>query len=343
MKSLLHRALLALLALTLWIVAGCGRGTSAEGTSAEGTPAQSTATTTLAWTPDIGAAQIAIANDRQLWSAAGVAPQIVPFPSGRAALEALLAGQAEFAVLAELPAVIGAMRSQKFVVLAVLSRYKGNRLIANAGSGKLDVQWFAGKRIGVTLGTNNQYMTELVLERAGIKAELVNLAPPDMVAALARGDVDAASMFSSYFPAAQRALNTRYAEFAVPEYETTMVLAVSADVAAQRPEVVRKVLAALLKADELIKSDPAAAQRSMAAAVGGAMTVEHVKAAWPDFRIGMTLDQPLLDLMLQEGKWIAARGLVKETEPSEDLFRRYLRADFLKPLAADRVTLKSLP
>jgi NitT/TauT family transport system substrate-binding protein len=232
------------------------------------------------------------------------------------------------------------MRSQKFVVLSVLSRYKGNRLIANVGPDKLAVQWFAGKRIGVTLGTNNQYMTELVLERAGIKAELVNLAPPDMVATLTRGDVDAASMFPSSFPAAHRALNTRYAEYAVPEYETTMVLAVSADVAAKRPEVVRKVLAALLKADELIKSDPAAAQRSMAAAVGGAMTVEQVQAAWPDYRIGMTLDQPLLDLLLKEGKWIAARGLVTGPEPSEDLFRRYLHADFLKPLAADRVTLK---
>ena len=47
-------------------------------------------------------------------------------------------------------------------------------------------------------------------EKAGIKAEVLNVSPPDIVPALARGDIDAGVMFPDFYPSAKKALGSDY-------------------------------------------------------------------------------------------------------------------------------------
>jgi ABC-type nitrate/sulfonate/bicarbonate transport system substrate-binding protein len=294
-------------------------------------------TVTIAWTPSAEDPQIAVALDQKLWS--GLEVKAVSFPSGREALEALLGGQADFAAAAELPAVVGAMRGQKFKVLAILSRYKANRIL---GTSKLEMHSMAdlaGHKIATTIGTNVDFALASELKKAGVKAEIVNVSPPDAVPALSRGDVDAAVTFPSFTDQARRVLGDKYRELMTPGYVTHLVLMASTDILEKRPQAVAAFLAGLMKGDAVVASDPAAAQKSVLRVTGGLLKADALKAAWSDYDFKTGLDNPFLSLMVEEGQWVKERGLIKNVEPTEALFRSAIADGPLKALAPDRVTL----
>jgi ABC-type nitrate/sulfonate/bicarbonate transport system substrate-binding protein len=293
----------------------------------------------IAWTPSADIPQIAQAIDKKLWAEQGLEVRIVPFPTGREALEALIGGQVDFASMAELPAVTAALRQQKFAVLARLSKYRANRIISN-GIDLKSARDLAGRKVALTVGTNSHFALDWELDAAGVKAEVVNVAPPDIVPALSRGDVEAAVMFPSFFDQAKRVLGDKYRELITPGYVTNMLLAGTADVIEKRPEQAKKVMAALLKADALVAQDPAGTQDTIARVVGKVINVDAVRAAWPDYEYKVALDKDLLTLMVREGQWIVKRGSVKNVEATEQLFRSYLNDSALKALAADRVQLQ---
>jgi NitT/TauT family transport system substrate-binding protein len=294
---------------------------------------------TIAWTPSADVPQIAEAIDKKLWSEQGLDVRVVPFATGREALEALIGGQVDFASMAELPAVTAALRQQKFAVLARLSKYRGNRIIAN-GFDLKSARDLAGRKIALTVGTNSHFALDWELDAAGTKAEVVNVAPPDIVPALVRGDVDAAVTFPSFFGQAKRMLGDKYRELITPNYVTNMLLVATTDVIEKRPEQTKKLMAGLLKADALIAQDPASTQDTIARVVGKVISVDTVRAAWPDYEYKMALDADLLTLMVREGQWIVKRGSVKNVEATEPLFRSYINESLLKAAAGDRVQLQ---
>ena len=292
---------------------------------------------TVAWTPSAEAPQIAVALDQKLWT--GLEVKSVSFPTGREALEAMLGGQADFAAAAELPAVVGAMRGQKFKVLAILSRYKANRIIATTKQELRSVADLAGRKVGSTVGTNSDFALAWELKKAGVKVEVVNVSPPDTVPALSRGDVDAIVTFPSFTDQARRVLGERYRELMTPGYVTHLILMVSTEALEKRPQVVASFMAGLMKADAAIAADPAAAQQSIVRVTGGVLKAEAVKANWPDYDYRTALDAPLLSLMVEEGEWVKGRGLIKNVEPTPALFRSFIADAPLKALAPDRVKL----
>jgi len=292
---------------------------------------------TFAWTPSAEDPQLAVALDKKLWT--GLDVKAVSFPTGREAMEAMLGGQADFAAAAELPAVVAAMRSQKFKILAILSRYKANRILATTKLELHSVADLAGKKVASTIGTNTDFALAWELKKAGVKVEVVNVSPPDTVPALSRGDVDAAMTFPSFTDQAKRVLGDRYRELMTPGYVTHLVLMASADVLEKRPQAVAAFMAGIMKGDAVIAADPAVAQQSVIRVVGGVLKADSLKANWVDYDYRTGLDAPLLSLMVEEGRWVKERGLIKNVEPTEALFRSFIADAPLKALAPDRVKL----
>jgi NitT/TauT family transport system substrate-binding protein len=294
----------------------------------------------IAWTPGADVPQLSVAIDRNLWKEEGLDVNFVAFASGRETFEALTGGQVDFAVPAEFPAVTGAMRKQKFGVLTVLSRYRSNRIIATSAVGMTGIKDLANRKIGVTLGTNSHYALDRELQGAGIKAEIVNVGPADLVPALARGDIDAAMMFPSFYGQARRVLGDRYAELRIPEYATTFILLGTLDAIEKRLAVTAKVLKVLLKAEAIVASDPKSAQESIVKVIGKAANADVIRAAWTDYEYRATLDDELLQLMLKEGQWIRERGLIKDVTPDEPMFRAAINDAPLRSIDPKRVPLK---
>ncbi len=318
----------ALIGCTLLAAAGVSATASAQGAPEK---------IVLGWsrTPDVP--QIAEANEKGLWKKRGLDVDIVPFATGRDAFEALLGGQLDYAVMAEFPAVTGALRKQSFGVLAVLSKYQALRVIAKS-SAPTSFAALDGKKIGVTVGTNINFVLANALKTRGTKAELVNVAPPDLIPALVRGDIAAGALFPSAYAAARRALGDQYQEILLPEARAAFVLVASARVL-ENEALHRKLLEGLLEGETFVVADPAASQEVSARYVGKAMPLETIRAQWPLYEYRVQLDRGTLDWMVAEGKWLVERGAVKNVEASEALLRASFRPGPLKALAPDRVKL----
>jgi NitT/TauT family transport system substrate-binding protein len=301
--------------------------------------AQDTGKVVLGWAPNFQTAPIVVAIEKNYFKEAGLDVKSVRFVTGREALEALLGGQLDLGFMAEFPPVIGALRQQPFRVVSTLSNYSGNRIIGTASGGFTGIKDLEGKKIGTTLGSNNDYFTQLVLRKYGIKATVVNVAPTDIVPALVRGDIDAGVPFPDFYQKARTALGANYRDVISKDYIAWFVVAASLDLIDKRPGDLKKFLSALIKADEFIKSEPAQAQELLAKEMTGLADLEQIRALWPEAGYTVGLNGTLLDLMVDEGKWIADRGLIKGAKADLALFRSYIDPGPLQALDPKRVTL----
>jgi NitT/TauT family transport system substrate-binding protein len=294
----------------------------------------------FAWNPNPQTPQVDVAVKNGLFKDAGLDVKIIAFPTGREALEALIGGQVDFAYMAEFPIATAALRNQNIKVIADLSRYQGQRVIASAKTLNLKSETdLLGKKIGTTLGTNVEYFTYKLLNRAGGKPQIVNAGPADLLPALVRGDIDVAVMFPTFFAAAKKTLGDDYRELISTEYVLHMIISASVATLDKDPDMAAKFVSALVKADAAIKQDPAAAQEVVLANMKGVMAPAALQDMWKEFDFRVRLETDLLDLLADQAAWIVDRGMVKADKPSAASLRPYLFGDPLKTVAPDRVKL----
>lgn len=295
---------------------------------------------TFAWGPNPQTPQVDIAVKQGFFKAAGLDVHMVAFPSGREAMEALLGGQVDFAYMAEFPVATAMLRKQPLQVIADLSRYKGQSIIANAKF--LDLKSahdLAGKKIGTVLGTNVEFFVYRVLNHAGVTATIVNAGPADLVAAVLRGDTDAIATFPTFFGAARKALGANYREIVPGDYVLHMVVVASGAVVAKNPAVVDKFVAALAKSDAVIKADPAAAEKLLLTDMHGVISADTLHPMWQQTDYSMRLDPDLLTLIGDEADWIVDRGMVKTAKPDAAAVRAMIDDAPLRKALPANVTL----
>lgn len=297
-------------------------------------------TINLSWQPGPDTPQIAQALDKGLWRTRGMTVKTSSTPTGREALEALIGGQADYALMAELPPVIGAMQHQNFRVISTISRYTALRVVSTPAVDLSSFKGLAGKKIGVTLGTNVNFQMYSTLRGAGVtNATIVNVGPADLVPALARGDIDAAFLFPQFYPLAKKVLGDRYREKRTPDYQATFVLVASTNEIAQHPERVRAMLAGLVEADALVARDLPGTATVVSKAMNGITSAADLQALWADYKFGILLDRPLIALFDEEGHWVHTSGFVKGPDPSVALFLSYVDPSFLRAVARKNVQL----
>lgn len=296
---------------------------------------------TLAWAPNPQTPQIDVAIARGFFRDAGLDVKTVSFPTGREAFEALAGGQVDVAFMAELPATIGALRAQPFAVVADLSRYRGSRLIANAKT--LDMKTTAdaaGKKVGLTIGANLDYFTSRLFAAAKINVTIVNASPPDLLPALLRGDIDIAVPFPTFYPAAAKALGENYREVLPGGYAVHNIVAASSPFIKMKPAELEKFIAALVKADAIVRAGPAAAQALVAENLKGAFTLESVTKMWGEYDFHTELADDLTDLLVDQGAWLIEKGAVKGAAPTAASMRPYIAEAALRKADASAVRLK---
>ena len=302
-------------------------------------PASAADSLTLAWSPAPQTPQIDVALAQSLFEKAGLDVSVVTFATGREAFEALTGGQADLATMAELPAVTGALRDQRFSVIADLARYEGSRIITKRSSGIASPVDLAERRIGVTLGTNTDFFLGKVLDQAGVTAEIVNAAPSDLVPALLRGDVEAIVPFPNAYPAAARALGDDYLEISSDLYQPHYILTASPEALESKSDAISRFLGALVEADTIVADQPDAAADAVVATVQGNIDAAAVKGIWEDTDISVQLNASLLDLMVQQGAWIVGRGVVNASAPTLETLRPFVEPGPLQSVSANSVSL----
>lgn len=294
---------------------------------------------TIGFAANLQTLPVVVAQSEGYFEEEDITLEAVKFTSGRRALEALIGGQLDIAFMAEYPVSIAALRTQPFGTFTTLSRYTANRMISKASIGFEDPSSLEGKKIGTTMGSNTEFFTEAVLEQFGVKAEVVNVSPPDIVPALARGDIDAGIMFPDFYPAAEKALGDDYREFRSDAYIAWFVLSATPEMLNDRPDELAGFVRALIKAEEFIESNPEGAMAALETASEGLLSMETIKAKFAEAEYEIGLANGLLDILEVQAKWVVGKGLV-EAEPSRDLIKSYLATGPLEAVDASRITLE---
>ena len=296
---------------------------------------------TIASSTPIESPQVVVALQNGFFEDNGLNVEITRFTSGRDALTALLGGQADYAIMAELPASSAAMAGESYRILAQVSSLSGHqKVMTRTDTGITSFADLAGRDVGLLVGTSSHYELQLAMESVGMSSADVNvvgLGPPAQPGALETGDVDAIMAFDSFYTATKNLLGDRYAEVPDTGYHLRFLLSAGESML-DNDDVSEKVLQALLDAEELIVSDPAKAKADIVEWSGGQVNAARADEVFDTYVFGLNLSSGLVAQMVDEGEWLRdAQGV--DGNPTAALFTSYINSGPLSAVASDRVNL----
>jgi sulfonate transport system substrate-binding protein len=185
------------------------------------------------------------------------------------------------------------------------------RIVARKSAGIATIADLKGKRIATIPPTSSGYFTERMLRTAGLTIADVTpvaMALPDMPKALAEGKVDAVSIWEPEVENAARAIGADAIEFSGKGvYRELFNLNTTAEALADPARRARIValVRGIVKAAAELRKDPAHAMALVSAASGYAPDV--VARSWAHHGYIAAMPADLLDVMVDEEKWLAAQ------------------------------------
>jgi NitT/TauT family transport system substrate-binding protein len=285
---------------------------------------------------------IYIANNQQYFYENGLKVAFINYTSGASAVTGMLKGEVDISTASEFVVVNNGIRNESISALGTISKYLNVFLVARTDMGINSVSDLAGKRIGVLLGTANQFFLGRYLEINGIdqsKVTLVNLKFVDTPEALANGTIDAAVANPPYTNQIQKLLPNTTITFPIQSNQFGYFEAISSrDWANAHPDLIARFLKALIQAEDFNINHKDQAISSVAKDLN--YTISYATSIWSDYQYSVTLDQSFVLLMQEEGRWLIRNNLTNAT--SIPNFLNYIYVDGLKTLRPESVNVIGL-
>ena len=261
---------------------------------------------TIAYATHLNAVLVHIAFAKGLFKEEGLDATPQPHAFGKPALQMVLDGKADIATAADTPIMFAVMDGRKIAILAVIDSSDRNLgIVARRDRGISRPSDLKGKTIGITLGTGGDFFTETFLIVHGIdrkQVTIIDLKQDEMAAALATGKVDAASSWHPFLTQLQKDLGTKGLTFySETIYTEAFCVAAGQDFVKQRPEAVKKVLRALIRAEAFLKQHPEESRRLVAEFIK--VDKALLDEIWDIYNFRVTLDQALLVDLEDQTRW----------------------------------------
>jgi NitT/TauT family transport system substrate-binding protein len=248
------------------------------------------------------------------FAAEGLKVRLVECPTGARCLAAMLDGNADLATVAETPVVFRSFERSDFVLLSTFASSTDDaKILARRDSGIERPRQLAGRRIGVTRGTFNQYHLDAYLLMHGMAAqsvEIVGMAPEMMADALQSGRVDAVSSFEPHAWRIQQQLGPNVVRLPASNTHTvTFNLAAHRRMAGNRDSELAAVLRAVERAQQSIREHPARAQALLAQRCN--VDQAFIDTVWPNLQYRLRLEPSLIKALESEARWAVREGYVR--------------------------------
>ena len=229
---------------------------------------------------------------------------------------------------------------KKYPIIATIqTSSKNSAIIARKDKGILTLKDLKNKKIAATLGTTSEFFLDTILATHGISrkdVKIIDLKAEEIPAALANGEVDAASAFSPYINYAQKKLgNSGIAFYDENIYTWTFNIVATQEFIRKNPGKVKKMLRALIKAEEFVKQNPVEAQKIVADFSG--IDIDVVRDMWANTSFSVSLDQSLLLAIEDESRWAIRNKLTNAKEVPNYLDHIYI--DGLKSVKPEAVRI----
>ncbi len=144
------KLLIGLLSMVMLVAVACQPG---AGNSPAGPPLR----LSLALQPAPYSGLIAIAAEKGFFKEAGLEVSLIPYPSGKKALEAVCLGQAQVATVADIAFAARAVADPSIRVLASIGASVGSQLIARKDRNIQHPADLRGKKVGFSAETTSDY------------------------------------------------------------------------------------------------------------------------------------------------------------------------------------------
>ncbi|WP_256081650.1 ABC transporter substrate-binding protein [Massilia sp. YIM B04103] len=254
----------------------------------------------------IGACPVIAARDRGYFAAQGIQAQVQSHSSGKASLNAVLQGRADFATVADLALALAILNEQPISIVTTIFRTeKDHGIVGRKDHAVLSPASLKGKRIGVTLGTSGHFTLDVFLNRQRLRSSevtMVNYRPEELGAALDKGEVDAIAGWEPFLKQNAASQGGNAVTFYGNEvYESIYNIAGMRAFVTEHPRTVTRLLRALAEGARFCSDQVAEASRLVAPAVK--TSEAELRAAWPAYRFGIDLDQGLILALEDESRW----------------------------------------
>jgi|WetSurMetagenome_2_1015567.scaffolds.fasta_scaffold98698_2 NitT/TauT family transport system substrate-binding protein len=283
-----------------------------------------------------------IANDQQYFQANGLKVTLKNYISGASATIGMLNGEVNISTAAEFVVANNAIKNANLCAFGSLSKYLNLYLVARTDKGINSVSDLTGKRIGVAIGSSNQFYLGRYLELNGIKLSQVTLVNVNFVQtpnALANGTVDATITFQPYINEIQRLLGSKTVTWPAQADQFGYFEAIcSKDWAATHPDLIIRFLKALIQAQNFNFNHPNQAMDIVAKDLN--YTSAYIDSVWSDYQYSVTLDQSFILLMQDESRWLIDNNLTSVN--SVPNFLNYVYVDGLKSVSPESVNIIGL-
>jgi NitT/TauT family transport system substrate-binding protein len=328
-----------LLALVVFLLVTAAADLGWSGDSPDGEPQRIVISQGLAPVSTL----VFVANDQDFWAEEGLDVRPETFISGKLCLDAVLWGKADVATVAETPVVLAAFQKKKVRVICTIAE-DFLYVLARRSSGISEPADLAGKRVATLMNTSAEFFMDRFLGTHGLirdDMKVTNLRPADMIFGLIRGDIDAYFIWEPNVYFAERELGGDAVRFSGEGiYTETFNIVVTEEFANDNPEVLEKILRALLKAERFVHENKDRSIDIVADVIG--MDREALEQIWDNYNLRVKLDRSLLEFLTQQGRWAVDSGIVGggSTEPD---YPSLILSSPLRALRPEAVTLDANP
>lgn len=266
----------------------------------------------------IPAALAYIAMDKGFFKEQGLDVEAKMFPSGREALQMLLAGDAQLQSVSETPIVHAVIQGNDVVTVCTIAEHHEAKVLARKDHGISRPQDLLGKKVATLPGTNSDYFMYKFFEKYKIpldQVKIANMSPPDMIVNLTKGDLDAYFAWEPHIYFGKRELGDKVVEFPPGElYQGFNTFNMPGEFARKNPNTVRAVIRGLLASEKWTRAHPDEAAVVVAKRLN--MDEKIVRDLMKESVYKIELNHHLLPLMKSIGRWaLDQKGLSKDPLP----------------------------
>jgi ABC-type nitrate/sulfonate/bicarbonate transport system substrate-binding protein len=250
---------------------------------------------------------VAIAEKRGLFSANGLDVEVRKMSDSAARISALSSGTIDVAHAPDFAFATASFEETQFRIICQTSHAVDHQVAVRRGAGITKPKDLVGKRIGVSKGSQFEFVLQRILANAGLSerdVQIVDLQTNEAPAALASGTVDAIVTFCPLRAQAAQELDGKadYWSLAESGAETWSLLAVRADATTKKAKALEAFVRSLVQAQQWAEANPDAALTLV-------RTWSRERAAypsgWPAQELFVALSERLSVRLNEEIAWIA--------------------------------------
>lgn len=278
-----------------------------------------------------------IAQEQGFYGKVGLDVELKGYASGKEAADALRAGLVDVAMASEYVVASRSFAEPDLRILGSVAYYRNKGVVGRRDRGIAVPADLKGKRVGVTSPSGAEYSLTVFLALYGLTVkdvELVKLSPQQIVAAIDKGDIDAAITWDPHVRSIELALGPNGVSFEGSGLDVYLLLVTRQDIAANGSKAVGKLLRALLLAEDWARQHPEAARAYIASRFK--LDPAYVESMWSRSQLQIALPQELLMAMDSEARWLGEQGGVRDSIPN---FARFVRSEELRAVKPSAVTM----